>query len=158
MRKNIRLASLDDTKALAARLASSVPNGVLILLHGELGAGKTAFVKAFAFHMGVRDEVVSPTFVLEGQYRVGPTLVCHWDLYRLNQSSDELLAEILEERQRGAVIFVEWPERIPSLETHADLRLTFLHTEDLDARECIIDVADDAHASLLQFVQNSSEC
>jgi tRNA threonylcarbamoyladenosine biosynthesis protein TsaE len=100
-------------------LASSLSSGSWLLLYGDLGAGKTAFVRGVAHGLGVSpDEVSSPTFTLIQEYRGGRTPLLHVDLYRLNdpREIDDLG---LEELGSDAVLAIEWAERLPRLPEHA---------------------------------------
>ena len=105
-------SSATETKALAGRLAGLVRPGDVVLLIGDLGAGKTAFAQGFAAALGVAGPVTSPTFALVRQYRCGPgapvgTLL-HADVYRTGsvaEVADLALAELVEE---DAVAVVEW--------------------------------------------------
>ena len=104
--------SEEETLALGERLAKTLTPGTFVLLHGDLGAGKTAFVRGLAAGLGIDpDEVSSPTFVLVQQYR-GPVPLTHVDLYRLDSAAavDDLG---LEELAAGGVLAVEWAERLP---------------------------------------------
>jgi len=99
-----------QTEALGARLAASLSDGEMVLVEGELGAGKTTFVRGAARALGVTVPVTSPTFTIGQRYpaRDGRT-VAHVDLYRLASLDDEdpeLLADYLGPR---TVAFVEWP-------------------------------------------------
>ena len=77
-------SSEEETRQVAARLAGALAPGTVILLHGDLGAGKTAFVRGLAEGLGVaEDEVSSPTFTLVHEYRGGRLPLYHADLYRL---------------------------------------------------------------------------
>ena len=94
----------------------------LLLLRGELGAGKTCLVQGLAEGLGIPDAVTSPSFALAHHYRgqqgAVATALVHLDLYRLEQpaAADELFAQEDEEaRQLGAVLAVEWPERLSFL-------------------------------------------
>jgi tRNA threonylcarbamoyladenosine biosynthesis protein TsaE len=101
-------ASVDETRALAARLQPMLEPGDVILLGGELGAGKTAFVQGLARAMGIVDPVTSPTFTLVRTYD-GPLRLVHADVYRLDHTqevADLGLSELLE----GAVGVIEWGE------------------------------------------------
>ena len=106
------LHTLADTAALAAEVASRLRPGGVLLLEGDLGAGKTTFTQALARIYGVTRTVTSPTFTLANEYRLpeGGSLV-HFDLYRL--ASPEGLYDLgLEDAlERGARMVVEWPER-----------------------------------------------
>jgi tRNA threonylcarbamoyladenosine biosynthesis protein TsaE len=110
----VRLAtgSPDETRALAGRLARLCGPGDLVLLLGDLGAGKTAFAQGFAAALGVAGPVTSPTFALMRQYHCGPSspvaTLIHADVYRtgsVGEVDDLGLAELLEE---DAVAVVEW--------------------------------------------------
>ena len=98
-----------ETERVAAELARELSAGTVILLHGELGAGKTAFVRGVASGRGLDpDEVSSPTFVVIQEY--GDARLQHVDLYRLGPDEvDDLGLDELSEL--GAVVCVEWAER-----------------------------------------------
>ncbi|MFB3853658.1 MAG: tRNA (adenosine(37)-N6)-threonylcarbamoyltransferase complex ATPase subunit type 1 TsaE [Vicinamibacterales bacterium] len=102
-----------ETEAAAERLARRLPGGSLVLLFGELGAGKTRFVRGLAAGCGVDpDEVTSPTFTLVQSYR-GSRVLHHVDLYRLTAAeADELGLEEMA-ADRNAVVAIEWAERLP---------------------------------------------
>jgi tRNA threonylcarbamoyladenosine biosynthesis protein TsaE len=104
--------SEQETFALAERLAKTLAAGTAVLLFGDLGAGKTAFVRGLAAGLGIDPaEVSSPTFVLIQQYR-GPVPLTHVDLYRLDSAAAvEDLG--LDELASGAVLAVEWADRLP---------------------------------------------
>ncbi|MFN7914391.1 MAG: tRNA (adenosine(37)-N6)-threonylcarbamoyltransferase complex ATPase subunit type 1 TsaE [Vicinamibacterales bacterium] len=100
-----------DTRAAARALASTLHPGDIIVLHGNLGAGKTAFVKGLAEGLGVDPaEVSSPTFTLIQEYRGGRLTLHHIDLYRLAPPDvDDLgLDELVS---GGGVVAIEWPDR-----------------------------------------------
>jgi tRNA threonylcarbamoyladenosine biosynthesis protein TsaE len=99
-----------ETEALGAELAAGLRDGDVVLVRGELGAGKTTFVRGAARALGVSDPVTSPSFSIGHRYRAGERLtVSHLDLYRLadlQQEDPDLLADYLGE---GRIAFVEWP-------------------------------------------------
>jgi tRNA threonylcarbamoyladenosine biosynthesis protein TsaE len=101
-----------ETAAVARRLASKLAPGAVLLLSGNLGAGKTAFVRGLAEGLGVDPaEVSSPTFTLVHEYRGGRLTIYHVDLYRLEKRGTEDLG--LEELAAAAgVLAVEWPDRL----------------------------------------------
>ena len=103
-------ATPEATEAAAARLARHVRRGDLLALEGEMGAGKTTFVRGLAIGLRVAGDVMSPTFQLVRVYR-GPLQLAHLDLYRLADAAEVAdlgLDELLDE---GAVV-VEWGERL----------------------------------------------
>ena len=100
-----------ETEALGGRLAAELSPGDVVLIEGELGAGKTTFVRGACRALGVTVPVTSPTFTIGQRYRAGAQvpLVAHLDLYRLGSLADEdpdLLADYLGP---DTVAFVEWP-------------------------------------------------
>jgi len=106
----------EGTRALARRLAQTLKPGDVLLLVGELGAGKTTFVRGLAEGLGVEPKLVSsPTFVLIQEYEGGRLPLYHIDAYRV-QDPHELLEVGLEECfERGGVVVIEWGERLRGL-------------------------------------------
>ena len=104
--------SADETKALAAALAELVRPGDIVVLAGDLGAGKTAFTQGFGAALGVSEPITSPTFTLVSQHHTGRLPLHHLDVYRLTQLEEVLdlgLSELLDE---GGVTVIEWGDRI----------------------------------------------
>ena len=100
-----------ETEALGAQFAASLPDGAVAALYGELGSGKTAFVRGMARGMGFQGVVNSPTFTIVNEY-VGPRSLFHFDMYRLG-SADELYDIGWEDYlARGGVCAVEWSENV----------------------------------------------
>jgi tRNA threonylcarbamoyladenosine biosynthesis protein TsaE len=104
--------SEDETAAVAAELAGALKPGDVILLSGNLGAGKTAFVRGLASGLGIDpEEVSSPTFTLVHEYRGGRLTLYHADLYRLERIATGDLG--LEEMGvADGVLAIEWPDRL----------------------------------------------
>ncbi|MHB8188992.1 MAG: tRNA (adenosine(37)-N6)-threonylcarbamoyltransferase complex ATPase subunit type 1 TsaE [Ferrimicrobium sp.] len=106
---------VDDTIALGAHVGARLPRGSLILLEGDLGAGKTALCQGLAVGLGVSTRVVSPTFLTMRTYdRVGVDgggLFLHVDLYRVEDPWYLEEQGVFEELENGAVVAVEWSER-----------------------------------------------
>jgi tRNA threonylcarbamoyladenosine biosynthesis protein TsaE len=103
--------SAPETEALAADAAARLKPGDVVLVSGDLGAGKTTFVRGAARALGVTEPVTSPTFTVGARYHGGDVHVSHLDLYRLGSLADEdpdLLADYFGD---GMIAFVEWPER-----------------------------------------------
>lgn len=101
-------ASAAETEALAADLAAALCPGDVVLVAGDLGAGKTTFVRGAARALGVSGPVTSPTFTLAQRY-AGAVPVAHLDLYRLEGLDDEDRASVEAELAPDAIAFVEWP-------------------------------------------------
>lgn len=99
-----------ETAAAGAQLAPALRKGDVVLLSGELGAGKTAFVRGLAGALGVsEDDVTSPTFTLVQEYRAPGAVLFHVDLYRLSPREVEDLG--LDEMIGEGILAVEWPDR-----------------------------------------------
>ena len=118
--------SESETYAVAREMASSLSPGSVVLLIGDLGAGKTAFVRGLAEGLGITpDEVSSPTFTLIQEYRGGRVPLLHVDLYRLNNPQE--IEELgLDELSLGAVMAIEWADRLPRTSVSA-VRVTIEH-------------------------------
>lgn len=119
-------ASVDETRELAATVAGLARPGDIIVLAGDLGAGKTAFVQGFGRALGVTERITSPTFTLVHVYD-GRLPIHHLDVYRLEQVSEALdlgLAEMLDE---GGVVLIEWGDAILPVLPHdyLEVRLSF---------------------------------
>jgi tRNA threonylcarbamoyladenosine biosynthesis protein TsaE len=109
MRDQRRSCGPEDTERLGAELAAGLTAGDVVLVEGEIGAGKTTFVRGACRALGVRGPVTSPTFTI-GQRYAGPVEVSHLDLFRvpgLGGEDPDLLADYLGPDTIG---FVEWPQ------------------------------------------------
>lgn len=126
-----RTRSVDETRALAGALAQLALPGDLLLLAGDLGAGKTAFVQGFGRALGVDEPITSPTFTLAQRYE-GKRVIHHLDVYRLDQLHEVLdlgLEELLDE---GGVVLVEWGEAVLPVvpADYLQVRLAFGEADD----------------------------
>ena len=125
------LGGLDETalEDLASRVAGKLEPGDVVVLSGEVGAGKTTFVRAAARALGVRERVTSPTYQFargyEGEMDGRPVVINHLDLYRLEGLEAPDVLEIEDYVGPGAVTFIEWAE--PALE--AIERPTIIHLD-----------------------------
>ena len=100
-----------ETEAVGTEFAKALPDGAVVALYGDLGAGKTAFVRGMARGMGIDARVSSPTFTIVNEY-LGARELYHFDMYRL-ASSDELFDIGWEDYlNRGGVCAVEWSENV----------------------------------------------
>jgi tRNA threonylcarbamoyladenosine biosynthesis protein TsaE len=107
-------SSPDETILFAQRFARCLKPNDLILLTGDLGAGKTTFVKGIAQGLGSSDLIQSPTYVYLQIYEANIPIF-HFDLYRIRQESDFLAMGFEEYFTKNGVTLIEWPERISSL-------------------------------------------
>lgn len=103
--------SEEETRKIARELARDFKTGV-IALTGELGAGKTTFVQGFAKALGIKDKIISPTFVLIRQHKFNKRILYHIDLYRLEGKIDIKQLGIEELFNSNNIIIIEWAEKI----------------------------------------------
>ena len=128
----LRTASAEETHDLGAALAGQLVAGDLLLLVGELGAGKTAFAQGLGAGLGVSDPITSPTFTLASRYQGDDLVFHHLDVYRLEglaEVGDLDLPELLEDE---AVVAIEWGDAIlPALPAdHLEVRLLWEGVDD----------------------------
>jgi tRNA threonylcarbamoyladenosine biosynthesis protein TsaE len=108
VRVEVATASAEETEAIAARLAPRLEEGDVVVVSGELGTGKTTFVRGACRALGVSSPVTSPTFTIGHRYD-GRLSVSHLDLFRFHAVSPAEWGD-LEPYFEDAVVFVEWPE------------------------------------------------
>ena len=106
--RRLRTSRPEETEALGARIAGLLEPGDVVLVSGELGAGKTTLVRGAARALGVEQPVVSPTFTIGRRYR-GRIPISHLDLYRLEGLGTEDPGLLEDYLTRDVVTFVEWP-------------------------------------------------
>lgn len=107
--------SLDQIETIAQQLLQSSPQKV-ILFNGQMGAGKTTFIKALAKQLGVKGATSSPTFSLVNEYEANANeLIYHFDFYRLKNETEALDMGADEYFYSGHWCFIEWAENIPNL-------------------------------------------
>ena len=100
-----------ETEQAGENFAKALPDGTVVAMYGDLGAGKTAFVRGMARGMGLTCRVTSPTFTIVNEY-LGPRELIHFDMYRLS-GSDELFHIGWDDYlSRGAVCAIEWSENV----------------------------------------------
>ena len=130
------LDDLEATKDLGRMLATSLKAHDIVLLKGPLGAGKTSLVQGLAGALGIQEPITSPTFALAQHYPEGTPPLIHLDLYRLEHAiaaDDLFLQEEEEATAMGALLVVEWPERLSLLLQDA-WRLTLQYSSDGEGR------------------------
>jgi tRNA threonylcarbamoyladenosine biosynthesis protein TsaE len=102
--------SAAETEALGARIAERLETGSVVIVSGDLGAGKTTLIRGACRALGVEEPVTSPTFTIGRRYRGAGTWVSHLDLYRLGGLDGEDPALLDDYLSADAIAFVEWPE------------------------------------------------
>lgn len=122
-----------ETEAIGREFAAKLPDGSVVAMYGDLGAGKTAFVRGMAKGMGLDCRVSSPTFTIVNEY-LGERELIHFDMYRLG-SSDELFDIGWEDYlARGAVCAVEWSENVDDAFFGDEIKLTIEKLSDTDRK------------------------
>ena len=116
-----------ETEALGAELAAGLRGGDVVLVRGELGAGKTTLVRGAARALGVSEPVTSPTFSIGHRYRAQAVTVSHLDLYRLSGLEEEGPALVDDYLGPGRIAFVEWPLEDDGAFARVRLRVTLSH-------------------------------
>ena len=133
-----RSTSLENTRAIAAAIAKLARPRDIIVLAGEMGAGKTAFAKGFGHALGVTEPITSPTFTLVHSYDAGRITLHHADIYRLSthhEVADLALAELLE---YDGIVLLEWGDVVAqSLGDHMMVHLA-ADPDDEDARRIAV--------------------
>lgn len=105
-------ASEQDTEALGRALVQRLQPGAVVAFTGDLGAGKTAFVRGMAQGLGIPQRVTSPTFTIVNEYEGGRLPLFHFDMYRLRSSEDLFDIGWEDYLERGGVCAVEWSENV----------------------------------------------
>jgi tRNA threonylcarbamoyladenosine biosynthesis protein TsaE len=117
--------SADDTRALAAELAVFAKPGDVILLSGDLGAGKTAFAQGFGRALGIDEPITSPTFTLMRSYEQARVPLLHIDVYRLDRLQEVIELGLPEMLDAGMIALIEWgdvvAQALPADFLHIDL-------------------------------------
>jgi tRNA threonylcarbamoyladenosine biosynthesis protein TsaE len=111
----IAINSLNDLPAVAEKVRDFAADQKIFLFYGDLGAGKTTFIKSLCAALGVKESVTSPTFSIVNEYVAGANKIFHFDFYRLKNQNEALDMGYEEYFYSGAYCFIEWPEKIPDL-------------------------------------------
>ena len=134
----MKLKSLEDTKKFSKNISKIVNNGDIIFLYGEIGVGKTTFVRFFINHLESKNkikksDVLSPTFNIVYDYKLNGKKILHYDLYRLKNYNDISQLGIFE-TSYDSIKIIEWPELIkPKPKNRVDI--FFRYSKLLDYRE-----------------------
>jgi len=134
----MQLKSLEDTKNLSKNISQIVGGGDIIFLYGEIGVGKTTFVRFFINYLenknGIKNsDVLSPTFNIVYDYDVGNRKILHYDLYRLKNYKD--ISQLgMFENSRDNIKIIEWPELIKS-KPKDRIDILFQYSKSMDSRK-----------------------
>jgi len=145
MTGSFEVNSVEETWALARRLASELKPGDVVCLEGDLGAGKTTFTQGLAAALGVAGRVTSPTFCIVQEHRtpvslqpstfnLRPVFLVHMDLYRLHGEDDVIAIGWEDYLSEGAILVVEWPERAGTLIPSDARHIVFTHLDGEESR------------------------
>ncbi len=133
----VKTKSLADTKQLAHHFAKSLDkDGLFVTLTGDIGAGKTQFIRYILEYLEVKDNVTSPSFVILNEYKCSLFPIYHFDLYRLEEKGlKSIISELREYSKKGCLTFIEWAEFAYSEIPDNSLRINVEYDEnDIDIR------------------------
>lgn len=129
--KTIEIKSLDTIADAATEFIQQMGDHTVFAFHGEMGAGKTTFIKAICEKLGVDDVITSPTFAIVNEYRSDSgELIYHFDFYRINKEEEAFDFGYEDYFFSGSLCFIEWPEKIDSLLPHDTVHVTVRETQD----------------------------
>jgi tRNA threonylcarbamoyladenosine biosynthesis protein TsaE len=141
------LYTQEETETLGSEISARLEPGMMVGLSGDLGTGKSVFVRAAAAALGVTETMPSPTYTIVEEYLAGTLSVLHIDLYRLGHP-EEFFMLGLEEILPRSVSFVEWIDRVPELAEQADITVAFDMAEnDVNHRMVTVTVPSDTFLS-----------
>ena len=123
--RNYLVPFIKNYPAIFRELSLNFGKKTIILLRGQLGSGKTTFVKELLFHKYKFNDVNSPTFGIINTYNIKENLIFHYDLYRINNVSELDEIGFYDNLETEAVHFIEWPEIIPQKLINVDLMISF---------------------------------
>ncbi|MFR9165974.1 MAG: tRNA (adenosine(37)-N6)-threonylcarbamoyltransferase complex ATPase subunit type 1 TsaE [Dysgonomonas sp.] len=135
---NITIESLDKIDEAAAQFVSQMGNNTVFAFYGEMGAGKTTFIKAICERLGVEDVINSPTFAIVNEYRSDSgELIYHFDFYRINKLEEVFDFGYEDYFYSGSICFIEWPEKIETLLPHDTVKV-FVEEQADKSRKVVI--------------------
>lgn len=117
-----------DTQRIAQELAQGLNGGEIIAFRGDLGMGKTCFVRGLAMGLGCKETVNSPTFALMNEYTSGRLPLYHFDMYRVSGWEDLYSTGYFDYAESGGVLAVEWSENIEAALDENTIFVTFIRT------------------------------
>lgn len=142
MSRTLRTASAEMTRQVAAELAQDLSDGDVILLSGDLGAGKTQFAQGIAKGLGIAEPVTSPTFNIMFEYASGRIPLYHFDLYRLEgaQQLEDIDFYALVDDSTPGIALIEWADLFPDEMPEGAWRIE-IHKDAADPSARIIEIA-----------------
>lgn len=127
----IIIKGLDAIHEAAREFIKLIDQDTVFAFHGEMGAGKTTFIKAICEELGVEDVINSPTFAIVNEYRsASAELIYHFDFYRINKPEEAYDFGYEDYLYSGALCFIEWPEKIEELLPGDTVHVTISENED----------------------------
>lgn len=145
MTKEIKISSLADLDAAAKEFVASMGDETIYAFYGDMGAGKTTFIRALSKALGVEeDEANSPSFSIINEYRSDTTaeLIYHFDLYRLESVEEALEIGVEDYFDSGALCLLEWPERIEPLLPDDTVKVTIKVDPETDGRTLTLEIPE----------------
>lgn len=144
----ITTKSEKETIELGKKIASKLKKGMVIVLTGELGSGKTKLTEGILTYFGLEDEISSPTFTIVNEYNVKDYNIYHFDVYRLSDT-DEFMAIGGEEYFEKGVSIIEWGEQIRDVLPPDRIEIKFMkENDDVNIRNINIEVLGDVDFNL----------
>ena len=139
MARDFTTNSPEETIALGRELASVLVPPKIVVLQGDLGAGKTTLVKGIAegFHAASHENVTSPTFTLIHEYRGPAATLYHIDLYRIDTQRELETLGLDDLRNENSVLLIEWGEKFPRFQKERDVEIALVRVSD-NQRQIII--------------------
>lgn len=128
----ITIQSLDSIEQAAIEFVREMGDNTVFAFYGEMGAGKTTFIKEICKVLGVTDTITSPTFAIVNEYRSDETaeLIYHFDFYRVEKIEEVFDFGYEDYFYSGAICFIEWPERVDSLLPNDCVHVTITVNDD----------------------------
>ncbi len=148
--------SIEDTANIAKKFTKQIEDcGAFVSMYGEIGAGKTAFIKKAAEALDVEEKVTSPSFVILNEYHTAKIPIYHFDLYRLEQEGVKTIIDELREYSQGKILtFVEWAEfsqdEIPF--DHITIKVTY-EDEETDSRKYLFEAFGEKSEKILKWMK-----
>lgn len=132
----IRINSLDSIREAARQFVAHMGNRHVFAFYGQMGAGKTTFIKAVCEELGVDDVITSPTFAIINEYSAADRRICHFDFYRIKKLDEVYDMGYEDYFYSGALCLIEWPELIGELLPEDAVRVNI--TENADGTRSVV--------------------